>query len=434
MGSVPDPHDISRVFDDEVLQTPASANKRDVLFSRVLNAQQRAVETFVRTARTAKQSVELSKRLRLIGGKPSGLEMPAQRLTSMFNAPIRGNVCRVLWIEITDDADPRSVRHLVRIGLTYRCVKSIDGIPGMNKFEPSVSSLRLVLRIVQAGKLTSAASQSHMSQSAASHALGVFESQVGAQLFLRERNGLRLSEVGQKLLPRIESALSSLDAIRAEIANLAMLETGNLRIAAVPSVLATILPPILREYTVRFPGVELSVFEGTDDEVQMWVQSGLSHVGFAALPIDGVVAEEVAQDEWLALVRAGRFSGKTAISLRELARHKFLMSGGGCERHILRIFASAGIRIAEPLTVKQMPTIQAMVAEDLGVSLVPRLSVCGARGCRMLALKPRRFRKIGMVRSANSPSTPALEAWLSLARISLKHSAPPAIKSPTAGR
>ena len=78
-----------------------------------------------------------------------------------------------------------------------------------------------------------------MSQSAASHALAVLESQVGAQLFLRERDGLRLSEVGQKLLPRIESALSSLDAIRAEIATLAMLETGNLRIAAVPSVLAT---------------------------------------------------------------------------------------------------------------------------------------------------------------------------------------------------
>ncbi len=434
MGGILDSHDIPRILDHEMLRTPAGANKRDVVFSCVLNAHQRAVETLVRTARTAKQSVESSKLLRLISGKPDCLEMPVQRFSGMFNALIRGNVRWVLRVEITDDADPRSVRHAVRIGLIYRCVKSNDGIGDMNKFEPSISSLRLVLKIVQTGKLTSAASQSHMSQSAASHALGVLESQVGAQLFLREWEGLRLSEVGQKLLPGIEAALSSLDAIRAEIAGLAKLETGNLRIAAVPSLLATILPPILREYTVRFPGVELSVFEGTDDEVQMWVQSGLSHVGFAALPVDGVVAEEVAQDEWLALVRAGKFSGKTAIALRELAQHKFLMSGGGCERHIQRIFASAGIRIAEPLTVKQMPTIQAMVAEGLGVSLVPRLSVSSARGCRALALKPRLFRKIGMVRSVSSPSTPALEAWLSLARISLKQSAALANKSPTARR
>jgi DNA-binding transcriptional LysR family regulator len=242
---------------------------------------------------------------------------------------------------------------------------------------------------------------------------------VGARLFLREREGLRLSEIGQKLLPRIEAALSSLDAMRVEIAGLAKLETGNLRIAAVPSLLATILPPILREYTVRFPGVELSVFEGTDDEVQMWIQSGLAHVGFAALPVEGVAAEEVARDEWLALVSPTKFSGKAFVTLRQLSRHKFLMSGGGCERHIQRIFAAAGIRLAEPLMVKQMPTIQAMVAEDLGVSLVPALSVNHARGCRTLALKPRLFRKIGMIRSISSASTPALEAWVSMVTRSL---------------
>src|SRR5258708_27885948 len=321
MGGILDSHDIPRILDHEMLRTPAGANKRDVVFSCVLNAHQRAVETLVRTARTAKQSVESSKLLRLISGKPDCLEMPVQRFSGMFNALIRGNVRWVLRVEITDDADPRSVRHAVRIGLIYRCVKSNDGIGDMNKFEPSISSLRLVLKIVQTGKLTSAASQSHMSQSAASHALGVLESQVGAQLFLREWEGLRLSEVGQKLVPGIEAALSSLDAIRAEIAGLAKLETGNLRIAAVPSLLATILPPILREYTGRFPGVELSVFEGTDDEIQMWVQSGLSHVGFAALPVDGGLAEEVGQAEWLTLGRARKFSGTTAITFRELAQH-----------------------------------------------------------------------------------------------------------------
>ena len=434
MRSVPDSHNIPRILEHEVLGTSAGANKRNVVFPCVLNAQQGAVETFVRTARTTKKSVESPKLLRLIGGKPDCLELPVQRLGGVFNAAIRGIVRGVLHVEITDYADRRSVRHVERIRLIYRCVKSNIGIPGMNNFEPSISSLRLVLQIVRTGKLTRAASQLHMSQSAASHALGVLESQVGAQLFLREREGLRLSEEGQKLLPRIEAALSSLDAIGAEIAGLAKLERGNLRIAAVPSLLATILPPILREYTVRFPGVELSVFEGTDNEVEMWVQSGLSHVGFAALPINGVMAEQVAQDDWLALVPAGSFPGKTSIALRELARHKFLMSGGGCERHVQRIFDSAGIAIAEPLTVKQMPTIQAMVAQDLGVSLVPRLSVSSARGCRALALKPRLFRKIGMVRSVGSPSTPALEAWLSLARIGLKPSATLANEVSTARR
>jgi DNA-binding transcriptional LysR family regulator len=299
----------------------------------------------------------------------------------------------------------------------------------MNNFEPSVFALRLVLKIVQNGKLTTAASHLHMSQSAASHALRVLESQVGTELFVREWEGLRLSEAGQRLLPHIEGVLNNLDAIRAEIAGLAKLETGNLRVAAVPSLLASILPPVLREYALRFPGVELSVFEGTDDEVRTWVLSGMAHVGFAALPVEGVVAEQIAEDEWLALVPADKFPGKASITLQELVQQKFLMSGGGCEQHIQSIFSSARLHISEHLMVKQLPTIRAMVAADLGVSLVPSLSIGDLRGCRTLVLRPRLFRQIGMLRSATSPS-PALDAWISVAKMNLKQLHRAAEKAP----
>ena len=87
----------------------------------------------------------------------------------------------------------------------------------MKDFEPSIASLRLVVKIVATGKLTRAASQLHMSQSAASHALRVLEAQVGARLFVRERGGLKLSEAGQRSLPRIEAALGNLEAMRAEL-------------------------------------------------------------------------------------------------------------------------------------------------------------------------------------------------------------------------
>jgi DNA-binding transcriptional LysR family regulator len=292
----------------------------------------------------------------------------------------------------------------------------------MKYFDPSISSLRLAAMILRTGKLRSAATQLHMSQSAASHALSSLESRLGSRLFLREREGLRPSESGERLCPLIEAALSSLDRIRAEAVGLTTLETGNLRIAAVPSLLGTILPPMLREYANRYPGVEMSVFEGTDDEVHAWTRSGIAQVGFAALPVEGVEAEEIARDEWLALVPEKAFPGRTSITLRDLIRHRFLMSGGGCERLISQIFASAGMAIAEPVMIKQMPTIHAMVAENLGVSLIPRLSFTATRSCRTLSLKPRLFRHIGMIQATNSAGSPASEAWRSLVRARVKKS------------
>ena len=290
----------------------------------------------------------------------------------------------------------------------------------MSDFEPSVAALRLALAVAQTGKLTAAAEKLGISQSGASHALRGLEGQVGTALFVRQAEGLRPSEAGQALLPRFERVLAELDAIGAATGGLAQLKAGSLRIASVPSLLASILPTVLREFGQRYPGIEMSIFEGTDDEVRDWARSGMAHVGFAALPVDGVAAKEIARDEWLALVPAGLFAGREAIGLAELARHRFLMSGGGCEAHIQRIFAAAGQTIADAQMVKQMPTIQAMVGEELGVSLVPSLAVGKAyAGTRALRLRPRLFRRIGMLRAHGAVSTPAVEAWMELVRARL---------------
>ena len=56
------------------------------------------------------------------------------------------------------------------------------------------------------------------------------------------------------------------------------------------------------------------------------MKSGVAQVGFAALPIEGVIAEEIARDEWLALVPKRQFREKTSITLSELAVTQFLMS------------------------------------------------------------------------------------------------------------
>jgi DNA-binding transcriptional LysR family regulator len=334
----------------------------------------------------------------------------------MRESLIRRDVRRVVRVEVADDADFPYVLHGVRIDDEWACVKSNVVMRNMNYFEPSVSSLRLVAAILQFGKLTSAAEYLHMSQSAASHALKSIESQLGIQLFRRERDGLRLTDAGKHLCPLIEAALSNLERIRIEAAGLSAIETGNLRLAAVPSLLSTILPPIIREFVNGHPGVELSLFEGTDDEVHTWIRSGVAHIGFAALPVDGVESEEIARDEWLALVPERALIGRTFTTLRELARLRFLMSGGGCERHIMQIFALAHIVIPESMMVKQMPTIHAMVAENLGVSLIPQLSFTSGHACRTLPLKPRLFRQIGMIRSVNYAPIPAVEAWISLVR------------------
>ncbi|MGD0976264.1 MAG: LysR family transcriptional regulator [Candidatus Korobacteraceae bacterium] len=268
----------------------------------------------------------------------------------------------------------------------------------MKKIEPSLQTLKLLAALATEGKLRKAARRLGMSQSAASHALSTLERNLSAALFVRNPNGLRLSETGTHVLPHVRKILDGLDAVRAEVSGLAHLQTGTLRVASVPTLAATIVPRLISEYNALYPGIEVSLFEGTDDEVRDWVLNGVAQVGFAALPVPGLRCQEVTHDEWLALVPAGDFARREKISLAALSRRNFLVSGGGCEPYIQKLFEEAGLDFPSHRTVKQLSTIQAMVAENLGVSLVPSLSVAVLpRGTRSLRLAPRKFRRIGLL-------------------------------------
>jgi DNA-binding transcriptional LysR family regulator len=297
----------------------------------------------------------------------------------------------------------------------------------MKNIEPSLKGLRLLAALGAGEGLVRASRRLAVSQSGASHALAALEKTLGAPLVVRRVGGLRLSETGTRMLPHVHQILASLDAIRNAVTGLAGLQQGTLRLAAVPSLAGTIVPRLIREFSTRFPGVEVTLFEGTDNEVADWISNRTTDVGFAALPVPGLHAVEVMRDEWLALVPRTYLKGRTSVSLGTLSRRRFLLSGGGCEVHIRRLFRDLGLDLPPHLSVKQMSTIHAMVAEGLGVSVVPSNAVQEAsKRFRTLHLAPRRYRSIGLLLHRDGPRSPALEAWIALVieRLAQKRSSP----------
>lgn len=304
----------------------------------------------------------------------------------------------------------------------------------MKMIEPSIRALRLLEALGDGSGLVRAAHRLAMSQSGASHTLAGLEKTIGAPLVVRDGSGLKLSETGRRVLPHVRQVLTSLEAMREEVSGLAGLQNGALRIAAVPSVAGAFLPRLIREFNTRFPGVEVSLFEGTDNEVAEWVSNRMVHVGFAALPVDGLQGEEITRDEWLALAVSDDFSGRDKVTLRALAQRRFLLSGGGCEVHIRRLFEDAGLDLPSHLSVKQVSTIQSMVAEGLGVSLVPSMALGrNIKGIRALRLSPRQYRAIGLLQPPGAFETPVLRAWTDLVRSHFPAGHPSAKAMPSTG-
>ena len=148
-----------------------------------------------------------------------------------------------------------------------------------------------------------------------SQALAALEENLGVQLVVRQRHGVELTAFGEHALEHARAALAHLEAIRRAAAEASGQETGALRLAAFPSVFATVLPPLLRRFRSLYPDIDLVALETDDREVGIWLESGAVDLGVVLNPSPGDAAVRIGADEWLGVLPAAHRLGPAARSL-----------------------------------------------------------------------------------------------------------------------
>ncbi|MET9250544.1 LysR substrate-binding domain-containing protein [Nonomuraea sp. NPDC003709] len=286
------------------------------------------------------------------------------------------------------------------------------------------TQLRILLAVARTGNMTRAAEELNTTQSAVSHALRGLESELGLSLLVRGSHGVRLTSAGRAVRRRATLILTQLEALEQEVAAARGADTGSLRVGVIPSANARLLPRILRLYGESHPRVRLTVIEGSDGEVLDWLRTGAADVGTltaGAVPADmaadvaGLVTRPLATDRMLAVLPSGHaLAERASVPVAELARHPFIMSTGGCEPLITALARAAGTSLRCHYRVRDTGSILAMVAEGLGVTVVPELSLPAHHpGVHAVPLEPASERTILLALPADP--LPAATAFAELA-------------------
>ena len=122
--------------------------------------------------------------------------------------------------------------------------------------------LKYFYTIAKAGSFVKAAEELDYAQSNLSARIRQLESELGAELFVRTKTGVTLTEQGAALLPYAEQLLS-LSEEAESVLSLNMIRTDALRIGAMESAAVSFLPAILNDYHTAHPDVRLTVSCGT---------------------------------------------------------------------------------------------------------------------------------------------------------------------------
>jgi len=124
------------------------------------------------------------------------------------------------------------------------------------RFLPSLSLLTAFEAAARTGSVTTAARDLNLTQSAVSRQIQALERQIGVDLFIRERQTIRLTAAGESYAREISEVLRRISTASLNIR--ANPHGGTLNLAVLPTFGALWLTPRLGDFLEKHPGIQIN--------------------------------------------------------------------------------------------------------------------------------------------------------------------------------
>lgn len=234
----------------------------------------------------------------------------------------------------------------------------------------------LVFReVARAGSLAGAARVLGWTQPAVSQQVKRFEVENGTPLVVRQGRGVVLTEAGRVLLGHAEAVADRLAAAEQEVAALAGLGAGVVRLAAFPTAAAVLLPPALVALRERAPALQVRFTELEPPEAEAAVRAGDSDLAVVFRherdddPVPGdLLRVPLSRHPVHAVVREGVV---LPDRLADLAAEPWIAGCVRCRAHLLRCARTCGFTPDVRYATDDHVVVQRLVAAGLGVALLP---------------------------------------------------------------
>lgn len=297
------------------------------------------------------------------------------------------------------------------------CLVSIAwGYRGWMQFQ----QLQYFVAVAETRHFTRAADLVHVAQPSLSQQIKALERELGADLFLRARGNITLTDAGEALLPLARRILADADTARHEVQELAQLRSGRIRLGATPSLCTGLLPDVLRAFHDRYPGIRLLIEEGGSHDLVRELARGALDLALVVLPLPtpspALTTVELLREDLVVVSSPeapapGR--GRT-VRVADLESERLVMFRHGYDLRELTVAACRAEGFEPDFAVEggEMDAVLGFVRAGLGVAVVPRMvATKSGRGLRVTPLaRPGLHRTIALAhRSDVAPPRAARE-------------------------
>jgi molybdate transport repressor ModE-like protein len=287
-----------------------------------------------------------------------------------------------------------------------------------------VRRLKVLREVATCGSFSAAAQSLSFTQSAVSQQVAALERECGTKLLERGPRGVRLTDAGRALVEHADAIFARIEDAEQELAAIAGLRGGRLRLATFQSAGSTIVPLALGEFHRRYPDVELIVtLEETDargtlagGDADIAIVMDFPHTPLLAPDLE---LKLLLEDPYDVILPADHpLAAREQIALEELAEERFVVHpyGMGCREGTVAACRASGFEPKVAIECDENEQVQAFVAAGLGVGVYPRLALTMLRAG--VAVRPvlgeAPTRRVWVATMAEGYRSPASEAMIAI--------------------
>jgi DNA-binding transcriptional LysR family regulator len=250
-----------------------------------------------------------------------------------------------------------------------------------------VKRLRILREVAEQGSFSAAADAMYLTQSAVSQQVAALEREAGATLIQRNRNGLKLTDAGRALVNHADAVICRLEEAERELADIAGLRAGRLRLVSFPTAGATLAARAVGQFRKRHPQVDLVLTEAEPADSLPALRRGdydlaiVYDYEYVPLPEDRDLELEPLLEERMqvALPKGHPQAAIGEVRLEELSEETWVCGTAphSCGENVKRACGMAGFEPRVGFESDDYQVHMSLVAGGLGVSMMPEVLLTG---------------------------------------------------------
>lgn len=266
--------------------------------------------------------------------------------------------------------------------------------------------------VMQTGSTMGASGVLNLSQSAISRQLTSLENDIGFELFYRDKGRLVAKPEAILLLQEVGELSDVLARLRRRADELRAGRSGRtlIKMGFPHSLTTTLLPPLVREFLLEQDQVSIELASGPYDTIERSVMGRTVDFGFVRLPAEdrGLQTMPLVSSAQICVMPTGHpLSANETIADKDLAGVDLVLLGRlrSSREDIEQMLRRAQGTVRGRVEAHSVEASVAMVAQGIGVSIVPALIGCLLLSDRVVArpLEPAIWSSYGIATLRDAP-------------------------------